>query len=272
MQIKNLGSTYNFGEEAKVNPFNAHRLYELKFMPVYPYERELGISIEDKLQILIKVISFLENKNIQVTFTDRIVDDIKDWEREKGKDWRYLPIAELQGNNICINPRNIDFLSVFMSIGHIYGHLVQRMDYEKYKPITDLLEIPKPMDLEFHFNQYKKDYGSDYKSDFLDFEKEAFAYAKYTFIEAGIEWNDILEYAMNVYIEADFNELWKWIVESPLKSGENFMDEFQKLWKTRKGYYSNLPAKEISIEVKPDSEGSLIVVRNDKDYEAALRV
>ena len=266
MRFADLGHTYSFAQEVKEDIFNSHRLYELKFMPVYPYEKELGLTIEDKIQLLTKVINFLERKNIQVTFTDRIVDDIKTWEREEGKKWRYLPIAELQGNNICINPRNIDFLSVFMSIGHIYGHLVQRMEYEKYKPLTDLLEIPKPMDLEFHFREYKKQFGSDYKLDFLAFEKEAFSYAKYTFIEAGIEWTETLEYAMNVYIEADFNELWKWIVESPLKSGETFMDEFQRLWNIRQGDYKVLPSKEVSIEVKPDKNGSLIVVRNDNVY------
>ena len=260
------GSTYKLQEKLWASKLNNHRFHELKFMPIYPYEADLKLSLTKKVEMLEKVIKYLENRGIQVTFTDRIMDQEKAWERPEGQSWRYLPIAELQGNNICINPRNIDFLSVFMSLGHIYGHLVQRMDYEKYKPLTDLLEIPKPMDLDYHFEEYRKTYGSDYKADFLTFEKEAFSYAKYTFQEAGIQWTDELEYAMNVYIEADFNELWKWIVASPQKSGSTFMDEFQKLWRCRQDAYTTLPAKEISVRVVPEENGSLVVVRNDKDY------
>lgn len=260
------GNTYDFDKKIGKGILNNHRFHELKFMPVYEYEIELGLSMSDKAKMLDKVISFLERKNIQVTFTDRIIDDIKPWERVGDNEWRYLPIAELQGSNICVNPRNIDFLSVFMSIGHIYGHLVQRMDFEKYKPITDLLEMPKPMDLEKLFEDYRTKHGREYKADFLAFEQEAFSYAKFTFIEAGIDWTDTLEYAMNVYIEADFNELWKWVIESPNKEGSSFMAEFKRLWDIRRGSYSELNSKPIDIQVIPDPFGQLIVVRNDKDY------
>lgn len=257
--------TYNFNNPIHWNQMNHPRFYELKFMPVYAYEKELYLDQEDKIDMLSKIINYLEKSNINVTFTDRILDNIKPWEREQGKEWRHLPIAELQGNNICVNPREIDFLSVFLSIGHIYGHMVQRMDQKKYKPITDFLELPKPLDVDHLLSQYKEEYGGDYKQDFLEFEKEAFAYAKYTFQQAGIEFNEKMEYAMNVYIEADFNELWKWITTEPLKSGYTFMDEFTKLWNLpNKERYDLLPAKAINIEVIPDPEGSLIVVRDEK--------
>lgn len=256
-------STYSFSDEFTTSPLNNHRFHELKFLPVFGYEKELGLSIEQKIDMILKVIEYFEERNIHITFTDRIIDDLKPWEKEEGQEWRYVPIAELQGNNICVNPRNIDFMSVFLSIGHIYGHLVQRMNYSKYKPITDLLEVPKPMDLEKLFSEYTTRYGTDYKSDFLAFEQEAFRYAKYSFIEAGVEWNDLIEYAMNVYIEADFNELWRWVTESPNKTGDSFMEEFQKLWfKEDRTRYGNLAPKPVDIEVIPEREGSLIVVRN----------
>jgi hypothetical protein len=100
------------------------------------------------------------------------------------------------------------------------------------------------------------------------FEKEAFAYAKYAFQKAGIVFAPWLEYAMNVYIEADFNELWRWITTEPLKSGQSFMSEFTKLWKGDKNRYGVLEAKEIEVKVIPDPNGSLIVVRDEKmtDY------
>ena len=260
-----MSDTYDFNNPIHWNQLNDSRFYELKFMPIYPYEKELGLTLHQKVEMLDNIIKYLKLSNINVTFTDRILDNIKPWEREKGKNWRYLPIAELQGNNICVNPREIDFLSVFMSIGHIYGHLVQRMDQEKYKPITDFLELPKPLDVDHLFEEYRKEYGGNYKVDFLEFEKEAFAYAKYAFHQAGIEFNAKMEYAMNVYIEADFNELWKWIATEPLKSGYTFMDEYIRLWSLPdKDRYNFLPAKEIEIEVIPDHQGSLIVVRDEK--------
>lgn len=91
------------------------------------------------------------------------------------------------------------------------------MDLEKYKPITDFVEMPKPLDLDFILSEYRRKYNRDYKEDFLKFEIEAFQYAKYTFIQAGIKFDKMLDSAMNVYIEADFNELWKWVTSSPQK-------------------------------------------------------
>jgi hypothetical protein len=213
-----------------------------------------------------KIISYLEERNIYVTFTDRIKDDTKLWERTEGSNWRYLPIAELQGNNICVNPRNIDFLSVFLSIGHIYGHLVQRMEPEKYLPITKFLDLLKPLDLESVLAEYRNDYGRDYKEDFLQFEIEAFQYAKYSFIQAGVTFTPELDYAMNVYIESDFNELWRWVITSPQKNGCSFMSEFIKNWQSNQGKYRPVEPKEIHIHVDPDPAGNLVVIRDSHLY------
>jgi len=260
-----MNDTYDFNNPIHWSRLNAPRFYELKFMPQFEYEKELGLTMGDKIDMLDSIINYLTKGNINVTFTDRVLDDVKPWERKKDKAWRHLPIAELQGSNICVNPREIDFISVLLSIGHIYGHLVQRMNQEKYRPITDFLELPKPLDIDKLMQDYSKMYGGNYKMDFMEFEKEAFAYAKYAFQQAGIEFNPQLEYAMNVYIEADFNELWKWITIEPLKSGYTFMDEFIRLWKLPdKNRYDLLPPKEVEVIVLPDPDGSLIVVRDKK--------
>lgn len=263
-----MSDTYDFNNPIHWNRLNEPRFYELKFMPIYEYEKDLGLSMGDKIEMLDKVITYLEKGNIYVTFTDRVFDDVKHWERKGNEEWRHLPVAELQGNNICVNPREIDFLSLFLSIGHIYGHLVQRMNENKYKPITDFLELPKPLDIDKLMLDYKNQYGGNYKEDFLKFEIEAFAYAKYAFQKAGVEFTPWLEYAMNVYIEADFNELWRWITTEPLKSGQSFMNEFTKLWYGDKKRYQFLKPKPVEIQVVPDPNGSLIVVRDEKvtDY------
>ncbi len=261
-----LGTTYDLvGKLGKLeeNPLNNPEFYELKFTPVFEYEKELRLTIEDKLDMLRKVISYLKERNIHVTFTDRVYDKEKQWERNEGQNWRYLPVAELQGNNICVNPRNIDFLSIYLSIGHIYGHLVQRMEHEKYKKITDFLDYPKPLDLNLILTEYRNKFGGNYKDDFLQFEIEAFRYAKFAFLRAGNEFNELLDYAMNVYIETDFNELWRWVTISNLKSGPDFMEEFQKCWYNNRGKYKTIDPKEIEVNVVPDPNGSLIVIRDN---------
>ncbi len=258
---KYLGLTYDLTNSLNRDLLNNPAFYELKFTPVYEYEVELGLSLEKKLTMIQNISTYLKTRNIHITFTDRIYDEEKTWEREVGENWRYLPVAELQGNNICVNPRNIDFLSIYLSIGHIYGHLVQRMEYEKYRPITDFLDYPKPLNLNQVLSEYRKKYGGNYKDDFLQFEIEAFQYAKYAFLQAGNTFDGLLDYAMNVYIETDFNELWRWVTVSNQKNGPGFMDEFQKLWFNNFGRYKPIEPKKIEINVVPDPNGSLVVVR-----------
>ncbi len=257
-----LGSTYDLACPLSKDLLNHPDFYELKFTPVFEYEKELNLSVKSKIAMLQNIITYLKNRNIYITFTDRIYDEEKEWERKDGQNWRYLPVAELQGNNICVNTRNIDFLSIYLSIGHIYGHLVQRMEPEKYKPITDFLEYPKPLDLNLILTEYRNKYNGNYKDDFLKFEIEAFQYAKFALIRAGNEFNELLDYAMNIYIETDFNELWRWVTISNQKSGPDFMDEFQKLWYNNRNKYEIIEPKEIEVNVVPDPKGSLVVVRD----------
>jgi len=256
-----------FGNQyVEVDPYNNPRFYELRFMPEYPYEQELQLSKTFKVESLSKVIDYLSERDIHVTFTDRLILDDKKWEAKDGQNYKYLPIAELEGNNICINPRNIDFLSILFSIGHIYGHLVQRMDAERYAPITDFLDYPKPLDLELILKEYKEKYGGNYKEDFLEFEIEAFRYAKFTFMEAGIEFDEMMDHAMNVYILSDFQELWRWVSNSPLKSGESFMEVFQEMFLSTRGQHKPLEPKEIKVRVIPAREGVLEIVRDEHGW------
>lgn len=250
----------------KLLDINNPRYYELRFMPIYSYEKELGMTYEDKIEMIAKIVRYLDERNIHVIFTDRMIDadaDVqKPWELEEGRVDREIPIAELQGNLILINPRNIDFLSVLFSIAHIYGHLVQRMTPEKYEGITRFLGLIKPLNLENLLQEYKKEFGGDYKEDFLQYEIEAFEYAKYALQEAGITINEKLDHAMNVYIETDFTELWRWASESPKKSAGAFMGLFQKLYLEKKGQYEVIKPKPIQIHVVPDAQGKLTVVRD----------
>jgi hypothetical protein len=245
------------------------RYYELRFAPQYEYEKNLGLTFEKKLGMIEKMVNYLDERNIFVIFTNQMIDSDADvqkpWELSNGAITREIPIAELQGNLILINPRNIDFLSILFSIAHIYGHLVQRMTPEKYEGITRFLGLIKPLSIEELLRQYKKEFGGDYKKDFLQYEIEAFQYAKYTMIEAGIEIDEMLDHAMNVYIETDFTELWRWASESPKKSAGAFMDLFQKLFVDKRGSYETIEPKKINIHVVPDTLEKLTVVRDGEN-------
>jgi hypothetical protein len=254
---------------------NNPRYYELRFMPIYSYEDSLNLTLEKKIEMIHKIVSYLDKKGIHVIFTDWIMDETADvqkpWEKEEEhQKHREIPIAELEGNLILINPRNIDFLSILFSIAHIYGHLVQRMTPKKYEGITRFLELIKPLNLKELLDEYKKEYGGCYKEDFLQYEIEAFQYAKYTMIEAGIEFNELLDHAMNVYLETDFTELWRWASESPKKSAGAFMNLFEKLFETKKGEYKVIEPKPVSIKVVPERNGRLTVVRDGENESVYL--
>ena len=236
--------------------------YELQFMEVLPYEAEFGWSPEQKVEMIDKIFNYLAERNIHVRFSDRIVDGAKPWTRAEGQTWRPVEVGELHGNMIVINPRNIDFLSVLLTIAHIYGHLVQRETPEDYEPLTRFVDYPKPLDLKQVQERYEVDRpGREYWADFLDFEKEAFGYGKYALLQAGISFTAILDQAVQAYIYADFEELKRWSTTAPNKWGGDFVKEFEKTFNKTKGTYQVLPAKPVEITVAPDPYGQLIVVR-----------
>ncbi len=236
--------------------------YELQFMQTLPYETDFGWSMEQKVEMIDKIFTYLAKRNIHVRFSDRIIDSAKQWTREEGQIWRPVEVGELNGNTIIINPRNIDFLSVLLTVAHIYGHLVQRETPEVYEPLTRFTEYPKPLNLA----QVQADYeavrpGREYWADFLDFEKEAFGYGKYAMLEAGIKIDEKLDYAIQVYIDADFQELKRWSTTAPNKWGGDFVKKFEETHNEKRGQFPVLPAKPVEIEVVPDPNGQLMVVR-----------
>lgn len=254
---------------------------DLSQMPVFVYEKELDFSQKDKLEMITKIVTFLKKRKIKVSFSDYILDEeiTKSWETESV--YRPVPIAELMGNEIVVNPRNIDFLSVLLSIGHIYGHLVQRSTPERYKGITDFLHKFKPLGISELFVEYKakfdceykdvcpSDYVGDYKKDFLRYEIEAFAYARYAFIQAGIDITEQLQKAIQVYLRTDYEELWRWASKENKKDAQSFMVLFQKNWNEKSGWepYQLGEIKKIDYHFVPDKKGRLTVVRDGYEFK-----
>ncbi len=238
--------------------------------PVYPYEADLGISLEQKKVMMQKVVRYLRKKNIFVEFSKTIKDSEANDTKggyitlsENGE--RELPIGELVGNRILVNPWNVDFMSCFLTIGHLYGHMVQEMHLFEIAGIREFLAYPKPLNLALVQKNYKARYGrDDYKKDFKIFEEEAFAYAKYSFQEAGIEWSSKIEYAMRVYIETDFDELWRWATQAPEKEAKAFMELFNEYYLKYTGKFKDLYAKNVSIEVVESNSENISVVRDGK--------
>jgi hypothetical protein len=239
--------------------------------PIYPYEKNLNLTMEKKKEMMKKIVRYLRRHNIYVLFArtiaDVTADDTKGEYIELNPDGtRDLPIGELMGNKIILNPWNVDFMSTFLTIGHLYGHMVQEMTLEEYKGIREFLSYPKPLNMELVQKHYFEKYGGrDYKKDFKVFEEEAFAYAKYTFDKAEIEWNKNLEHAMRTYIDTDFDELWEWSTQAPEKSAQQFMERYEQYYQdeARKNH-PILSAKEVGIQVVASNHGAIKVVREGK--------
>lgn len=236
--------------------------------PIYPYENDLDLTMEKKKGMMKKIVEYLRQRNIFIEFSKTIndvtADDTKGGYIELNEDGsRDLPIGELMGNKIILNPWNVDFMSTFLTIGHLYGHMVQEMNIEEYKGIRKFLTYPKPLDMDLVQKEYAEMYGGrDYKKDFKIFEEEAFSYAKYTFEQAGIEWNQNIEHAMRTYIDTDFDELWEWSTQSPEKSAQNFMDRFEEYYNDEERKKAPpLKAKEVGVMVVASNEGYIKVVR-----------
>ena len=259
-----LGKTKYEGAETIPEP--DYDLIDLS--PVYPYEKDLDLSQEKKKEMMKNVVQYLRAKNIFVVFSKTIEDatanDTKeDYIELSESGERDLPIGELVGNKILINPWNVDFMSQFLTVGHLYGHMVQEMHMEEIKGIREFLAYPKPLDMDLVQKKYQEGYGNrDYKEDFKSFEEEAFAYAKFSFQEAGIDWTDKLEHATRVYIEADFDELWRWATESSEKEATSFNKLYNTYYEKYKGKFPNLQPKKVGVRVEPSEEESVRVVRD----------
>ncbi len=239
--------------------------------PIYPYEKNLDLSMADKKELLKKAVDYLRERGIFIQFAKTINDAAAD--NTKGEylklnedGTRDLPIGELMGNKIIVNPWNVDFMSTFLTIGHLYGHLAQEMNIEEYQGIRKFLAYPKPLDMEVVQKEYAEMYGGrDYKADFKIFEEEAFAYAKHAFQEAGIQWTPALEHAMRAYIDTDFDELWEWSTQKPEKEAKSFMDRYETYYlDLTRQKYPELKAKQQAIKVIPNKEGNIKVVREGK--------
>lgn len=234
--------------------------YELQFMQVLPYELGFGWNMTEKVDMVHKICTYLAERNIHVRFSDRIVDNVKEWTRPAGETWRPVEVGELCGNMIVINPRNIDFLSVLLTIAHIYGHLVQRMEEAKYEPLTRFATRPKPLNLTDMQAEYEACRpGQDYKADFLAFEKEAFGYGKYALLQAGIVITPQMDHAIQAYIQADFDQLWEWWASAENKSGDDFVKAFEQVYNTQR--FQVLQSIPIEVDVLPKADGQLVVVR-----------
>lgn len=267
----------------KNNIFYPNQQYrELSQMPYFSYEKELELSEEAKFQMMDKVVRYLSKQGVIVSFSEYIYDPDATLPWETTNPYRYVPIAELKGREIVINARKIDFLSVFLSIGHIYGHLVQRSATpERYKGINRFLELLKPLSIkkllkeynEFFEAGYKnsapKEYIGDFKHDFKCYEIEAFAYSRFVFQEAGIQLTPILERAIQNYLRTDFEELWRWASTQTRKDAPSFMNLFQELWNTSDGWenYKLGEPKAVEFEVIPAESGRLTVVRDGEKIE-----
>ena len=226
----------------------------LSACPVHPYEADIGLDLAAKAENFFRLTKYIAAQGISVTFaseyeiTDQADKDRKDWElvERDGKTYRPVPVGELDTkNHIYLNLDTLGFYGAFFTTLHLYGHRVQLETSEKhsdseqakaYNAITKYVAWPKPLNMQDVLNDYRVNTNrpdADYEKDFLNFEKEAFAFGIGTCQQAGIDYNQNLQYATNIYLETDFQELKDWWVSKPNKSGEDFVALYTKLYNQR---------------------------------------
>jgi len=152
-----------------------------------------------KNNLLEDLVIELKNRKIRVHYIESKNDNIN--------------VAELKNSNIFVNITSRDELSVAFTIAHLYGHLIQFKDYEKYKHLIEIVKRPVPVNLSKRF-----------LSEFWRYEKEAFCIGKGLLIDIGY-MNFEIERKYSVFLQTDYNYFMKY-----LTTGENCnIEDFNKL-------------------------------------------
>lgn len=127
--------------------------------------------------------------------------------RERGVEVRLLredepervTVAQLRTRQIIVNPTARDALGSIFTIAHLFGHLVQFADYDRYRHFTERIEGSKPTVLDEAF-----------KVAFYSYEREAFGFGKTLLLEAFPQTPE-MESKYAIFMETDFAHFWYYL-------------------------------------------------------------
>jgi hypothetical protein len=135
---------------------------------------------------------------------------IADFKEKEG-----VEIGALTDKRILINKKSRDDVGVLFVIAHLFGHMVQFSNYEKYRHLVEEVEKPKPLSL-----------SESFWLEFYEYECEAYRIGETLFLEAlGPITADLLDERFQIYRDTDFVMFKKF-----LKTGRQIsIDEFNEI-------------------------------------------
>ncbi len=164
---------------------------------------------ERKLQMFLnRVVLFLREKyEINVQFVDGFIGVNRE-------------VAEWRNNRMIVDIRERNTLAILFIVCHVFGHLVQYSTTRKY---SDLLAIvnsrPLPLDLDDNFKQR-----------YFPYEEEAFQIGK-GLMEQVFEVSTKLDRLYQVFMHADFEHYWNYLLTGKGSSRELFNRRFHQMQK-----------------------------------------
>jgi len=174
-----------------------------------------SMDIQHKLDCLIQ---YLAELDVEVTLFDA--------ETEKGS------IAQLRNQRIVVNTRARDGLSCIFTIAHLFGHLVQRLSYEKYAHLIIRVGAPKPISVDKHFRRA-----------FYQYEVGAFQLGKGLLL-ACFEMPCEMDSKYTLFMQTDFAHFWHYITTGERGDIATFNDMLARAfleWEGNKEVLSPLP-------------------------------
>lgn len=136
-----------------------------------------------------------------------------------------IDIAQLQNKKISINTGARDTLSTVFTIAHLYGHLVQYTNYNKYAHLIEAVSKDKPLRLD-----------EEFKKQFYQYEREAFRIGKGLMLQASNMTKEI-DSKYFIFMNTDFNHFWSYITTGKKGDIETFnqmLKENYKHWKSQR--------------------------------------
>ena len=167
-------------------------------------------------QYLQQIIAFLKTRyGIEIVLTESIEDNVE--------------IAELVNKKIIVNTTARDSEAILFVIAHLFGHMVQFTNYEKYRLLVETVERPKPLAL-----------SNEFKQAFYKYEVEAYKIGK-GLLESIISDSDmnLLDEHYQIYLETDFNVFWEYLTTGDQASISEFNTVLNKQYAAQKGRFIN---------------------------------
>ena len=114
-------------------------------------------------------------------------------------------------NTISINSCSRGILEQAFVISHLFGHMVQYLDFEKYKTLVEQTSFKPPLSL-----------SAGFKASFREYEAEAFSYGFFALssIASGIDSNLYHKYL--AYFNLDFDRYWIYLTTGEVTTNDQF--------------------------------------------------